>query len=342
MPGISRLQAGCARQTPSRPGLTLCPRPYSGRLISSSERSRLQHVALGTYSPQPGRSSCQRRVACQAADDEDAERIFLRPAADEQAPSKTNAAAEIAGSNRRTSWPPMLQQLFDAVLGSKQRALLCLAVAAIGVLLGATAAARRHQHFLVAEADARPQIAAVADSHSRQHHRQQRPHQGSYSWQDRALLLDASRAAHVRPPGSPVWISAAQRPGASEVLPQPTTQFASMSSPVGSHNVQARPYSCREKPDEAKHRQTMSRNSEVKRWGACRRCCRQRGTVSWGWATWRLLPLPFICSSSCKICLMLWHVTKHLCTLHHLCCSPDTLGAMTAVLCKHAGFRMCL
>ena len=211
--------------------LTISSTSVAARSSKLSACNRAQPPLSRSHLARLRRGSCQQRYICQAVGDEDAEPYVLRPIGCDQAAPELYAMADAAGSSRRSSWPPVVQRLIDAVLGNKLRALLCLAVAAAGMLIGTGSAAFRHQHISAAEAH--PPTAAVAGSNPRHQASQHRSHRGSYSWQDRALLLDASRAAHARPPGSPVWISAAQPPGASELLPRPATQFASMSSSVG-------------------------------------------------------------------------------------------------------------
>lgn len=231
MPGALCSQIGSSWRMLKAPVLTTCSTSLPAQSIMLLASSRVQPLLLRTHPAQPSRNRLRQRYICQAAGDEDAEQSILRPAISSQAASGSDATVATAGSSRRSSWPPMVQQLLDAVLGNRLRALLCLAIAAVGMLVGTKTTAFRHQHISAAEAH--PQTAAVAGSNPRHQASQHRSHRGSYSWQDRALLLDASRAAHARPPGSPVWISAAQSPGASELLPRPATQFASMSSPVG-------------------------------------------------------------------------------------------------------------
>jgi type IV secretory pathway VirB2 component (pilin) len=219
----------------------MCSTSLFARSVRLSTPSRVQPLLSFAHLVQPSRGSCQQRYICQAAGDEDAEQFVLRQAACSQAALESNATAATAGASRRSSWPPMVQQLLDAVLGNRLRALVCLAIAAVGMLVGTRSTAFRQQH--ISAAGAHPQTSAVAGGNPRHQASQHRSHRGSYSWQDRALLLDASRAAHARPPGSPVWISAAQPPGASELLPRPATQFASMSSPVGISECARQPYS---------------------------------------------------------------------------------------------------
>lgn len=126
-----------------------------------------------------------------AGDSENSEELFLRPASDNDAAPAADAAADAEpasateGSDRRASWPPALQRLINAVRSNERKAALCVAVAAVGMFLGAGTAAARHQ-ARDARAEARPQVAAVAaGSPTKQHSGRDRGRSSSYSWQDR-------------------------------------------------------------------------------------------------------------------------------------------------------------
>ena len=117
-------------------------------------------------------------------------------------------------------------------------ALVCAAIVALGLLLGANGAGHARQQ--VAATQSAPVTTAASAERTtaaawQGGHQRQRP--ASYSLQDRALLLDSQRQARLRPPDSPVWISSRTPlpPGELPAAPrrQAATSFASIGTKVG-------------------------------------------------------------------------------------------------------------
>lgn len=131
----------------------------------------------------------------------------------------------------RTGSPPLLRHSL-AFVHAHLRAILCIALAAYGMCVGAAKAGELHRRQ--ATRGQAPQVAEVAETRGRSSAKERQ----AFSWQDTALLLDSRRVAHARPSNSPVRVSQGtvdmqQRQGGQPaLLPRPAAQFASMSSPA--------------------------------------------------------------------------------------------------------------